>query len=89
MPKRASEVNESAINELVSHVLALRKDFVQELLKGTTSSTERRQRKVELRNLLREQILAGEISVESVARFLDSKERGGKQHVFLMRPPAT
>jgi hypothetical protein len=75
---------EAELDELVSHVLALRKDYVQRLLKdhGVHFSGLR---KPELRERLRDALHEQEISAYEVAQFLDEVEPGGKQHVFLMR----
>jgi hypothetical protein len=75
------------IDELVSHVLALRKDFVQDLLSSERVSFSGLN-KLQLRDRLREAIDDGRISVADVIGFLDEVEPGGKQHVFLMRPTA-
>jgi hypothetical protein len=77
---------EAEIEELVSHILALRKDSVQDLLrleKVPFSGLN----KSELRERLREAIGDGRIAVTDVVAFLDEVEPGGKQHVFLFRPP--
>jgi hypothetical protein len=72
------------IDELVSHVLALRKDGVQNLLSlhGVPYSGVR---KSELRERLRRAIDDGTITTDDVVGFLDEVEPGGKQHVFLLR----
>jgi hypothetical protein len=77
---------DAEIDELVSHVLALRKDFVQDLLRseGVPFSGLR---KSELRERLREAIDDGSIDVADVVGYLDEVEPGGKQHVFLLRAP--
>jgi len=74
------------IDELVSHVLALRKDFVQDLLRseGVPFSGLR---KLQLRERLREAIGDGRIAVADIVGFLDEVEPGGKQHVFLLKAP--
>jgi hypothetical protein len=76
---------DAEIDELVSHVLALRKDFIQDLLRseGVPFSGLR---KPQLRERLREAIGDGRIAVGDVVGFLDEVEPGGKQHVFLLRP---
>jgi hypothetical protein len=78
---------EAAIEELVSHVVALRMDFVQKLLAevGVAYSGLRR---AALRDRVRSAIEDGRLSVETVVAFLDRVEPGGKQHVFMMRPRA-
>jgi hypothetical protein len=82
-----TDATNSEIDELVSHVLALRKDFIQGLFRsaGLIFSGLR---KIELGDRLREAIDEGAISVTDVVRFLDAVEPGGKQHVFLSRPRA-
>ena len=77
---------EAEIDELVSHVLALRKDYVQQLLRIARVPFSGL-RKIELRDRLREAIEDGRIDPFDVARYLDEVEPGGKQHVFLMRAP--
>jgi hypothetical protein len=79
-----AQPSEAEIDELVSHVLALRKDFVQDLLRaaGVPFSGLR---KAELRERLREAIDEGAIDPADVAGFLDDVEPGGKQHVFVLR----
>jgi len=79
-----AQPSEAETDELVSHVLALRKDFVQDLLRsaGVPFSGLR---KAELRKRLREAIDEGAIDHAEVAAFLDDVEPGGKQHVFMLR----
>jgi hypothetical protein len=82
------EASEAEVNELVSHVMALRKDFIQNLLaEAQVASSERNQRKADLRAVLHRAIDDGRLSIERVVQFLDEHEPGGKQHVFLWRPP--
>jgi len=76
---------DAEIDELVSHVLALRKDYVQQLLSGAGIPYSGF-RKNELRGRVREAIADGRLTVEGVVEFLDRVEPGGKQHVFLLRP---
>jgi hypothetical protein len=83
----AEQPRDSEIDELVSHVLALRKDFVQDLL-GSEGVPFGGLRKLQLRERLREAIEDGRIDVSDVVGFLDEVEPGGKQHVFLLRVPA-
>ncbi len=80
----AGTPTDSELQELVSHVLALRKDFVQQLFRerGVAFSGLR---KPELRERLFDALHEQEISPSQVAAFLDEMEPGGKQHVFLMR----
>lgn len=88
MEAHAIEASEAEINELVSHVMALRKDFIQGLLaEAQVASSERYQRKADLRVVLHRAIEDGRLSIERVVQFLDEHEPGGKQHVFLWRPP--
>lgn len=83
----AVEAGEAEINELVSHVMALRKDFIQSLLaEAQVTSSERNQRKADLRIVLHQAIEDGRLSIDRVVQFLDEHEPGGKQHVFLWRP---
>jgi hypothetical protein len=87
---QATQSSDAQINELVSHVMALRKDFVQALLaEGQITSAERHQRKADLRSVLRRAIDDGRLTIERVVKFLDEHEPGGKQHVFLWRPKKT
>lgn len=81
-----SNPTDAEIAELVSHVLALRTDFVQDLLRseGVPFSGLR---KMQLRERLRDAIEDGRIDVADVVGFLDEVEPGGKQHVFLLRVP--
>ena len=78
---------EAELEELVSHVLALRKDFIQRLLRSRAIPFSGL-RKPELRERLLDALHDGEISPEEVAQYLDEVEPGGKQHVFLMRARA-
>lgn len=72
------------IDELVSHLLSLRKDYVQGLLKqeGIPFSGKS---KVQLREQIAEALADGRLSSEKVVAFLDANEPGGKQHVFMLR----
>jgi hypothetical protein len=79
---------QTEIDELVSHVLALRKDFVEDLMRSEGIPFNGL-RKLELRDRLREAIAEGEIAVDDVIGFLDEVEPGGKQHVFMLRAPKT
>jgi len=79
-----AQPSEAEIDELVSHVLALRKDFVQDLLRSTGVPFSGL-RKPELRQRLRDAIDEGAIDPADVAGFLDDVEPGGKQHVFMLR----
>lgn len=82
---RPGNISDAEIEELVSHVLALRKDFIQRLL-AEADVDYRGLRKADLRTQAREAIEAGTLTVEGVIEFLDRVEPGGKQHVFLYRP---
>jgi hypothetical protein len=82
----AETPSEAEIDELVSHVLALRVDFVQDLFRSEGIPFSR-VRKRELRERLRQAILDGTIAIADVVGFLDEVEPGGKQHVFLLRAP--
>lgn len=77
---------DAEIDELVSHVLALRKDFVQDLFRSERIPYSGLN-KPQLRERLREKIDDGTISVADVVGFLDEVEPGGKQHVFVLRAP--
>lgn len=83
MAERAYD--EAEIDELVSHVMALRMDFIQNLLRAQ-QVVFTGLRKGELRERLREAVADGRITVERIVAFLDAVEPGGKQHVFLLRP---
>ncbi len=78
-----TQTPDAETDELVSHVLALRKDFVQQLLRehGIPYSG----RKGQLRQRLVGGIEDGTVTLARVAAFLDEVEPGGKQHVFLLR----
>lgn len=81
------QLTDAELDELISHVLSLRKDFVQALLRKAGVSRELRLRpKAELRQTLRERLISGQYEVERVIDFLNEREPGGKQHVFLFRP---
>lgn len=83
----SAELTGNELDELVSHVLSLRKDFVQALLKEAGVERDDRMRpKADLRQTLRDQIASGELEIERVIQFLNEREPGGKQHVFLFRP---
>jgi hypothetical protein len=77
--------NDAEVAELVSHVLALRMDYVQQLL-ASVGIAYSGLRKGELRDRVAGAIADGVLSVASVVAFLDRVEPGGKQHVFLLRP---
>jgi hypothetical protein len=74
------------LDALVSHLLALRLDFVQGLLRSNRIRYSGL-RKAELRDRVREALDDGRLTPEAVVRFLDDAEPGGKQHVFIVRPP--
>jgi hypothetical protein len=80
-----SAYDDSEIDELVSHVMALRMDFIQDLLRAERISFTGL-RKGELRERLRGALADGRLTVEQIVSFLDGVEPGGKQHVFLLRP---
>ena len=84
----AARYTDAEIDELVSHVLALRMDYVQRLL-GTAGVAYSGLRKGELRARVRTAIADGHLTVEKVVAFLDEVEPGAKQHVFVLRPKAT
>jgi len=84
----AQSPSEAQIEELVSHVLALRMDFVQQLL-ASVGVPYSRARKGQLRERVRDAIAEGTLSVEEVVQFLNKVEPGGKQHVFMLRPSAS
>jgi hypothetical protein len=77
---------DAEIDELVSHVLALRKDFIQDLFRSEGVPFTGL-RKLQLRERLREAIADGTIDIADVVGFLEEVEPGGKQHVFLVRAP--
>jgi hypothetical protein len=81
-------VTEQELDALVSHVLALRMDFIQRLL-ATARIPYSGLRKAELRDRLREGLDDRRLVLSEVVRFLDEVEPGGKQHVFLVRPHST
>lgn len=68
---------------LLSHVLSLRQDFINDLLRGKVPFAGRK--KAELRGQLKQGLEEGALSVEDVLRFLEEREPAGKQHVFLYR----
>src|SRR4051812_47077186 len=80
---KALKLSDAERDELVSHVLALRKDFVQELLRR--AQVARTGVKSDLRDRLRQALEDGKLSAEDLVDFLDEAEPGGKQHVFLYR----
>jgi hypothetical protein len=87
MADEQTHYTDAELDELVSHVMALRKDFIQGLLaEAQVARADRDQPKAMLRDVLREAIDAGRLGVERVVAFLDDKEPGGKQHVFVLRP---
>lgn len=80
-----NRLTDAEIEELVSHVVALRMDFVQQLL-ASVNIAYSGLRKGDLRDRVRKAITDGKLTVQSVVAFLDRVEPGGKQHVFVMRP---
>ena len=89
MPDNDTEYCDADINELVSHVMALRKDFIQSLLADVgVPSAERQRLKGALREVILDHLEDGVLTVERLVAFLDEHEPGGKQHVFLLRPVA-
>jgi hypothetical protein len=88
LPDEPTDFTDADLDELVSHAMSLRKDFLQDLLGAANVSRADRDRpKAELRILLRELINTDQLPVARVVRFLDEQEPGGKQHVFMLRPP--
>jgi hypothetical protein len=85
MPAGPDSYSDAQIEELVSHVVGLRMDYIQQLLKGVKVSYSGR-RKGELRDRVRAAIVDGKLSVQAVVAYLDKVEPGGKQHVFVLRP---
>ncbi len=77
--------SDAEMDELVSHVMALRKDFIQDLLRQRGIAQSGLSKRA-LRDQVRDAISGGQLTVEQVVAFLDREEPGGKQHVFLMRP---
>lgn len=80
---RANDRNE--VNELVSHVLSLRKDYVQDLLRRAKIPFSG-MTKPQLREQIAHAIVEETLSVQTVVEYLDATEPGGKQHVFMFRP---
>jgi hypothetical protein len=72
---------------LLSHVLSLRRDFINDLLRGNVPFTGRK--KGELRGQLKLALKEGALNVEDVLRFLADREPAGKQHVFMYRAKAS
>jgi hypothetical protein len=72
---------------LLSHVLSLRRDFINDLLRGNVPFTGRK--KGELRGQLKLALKEGALSVEDVLKFLADREPAGKQHVFMYRAKAS
>jgi hypothetical protein len=82
-----TQISDEELDELVSHVLGLRTDFVRKLLADAgVSPADRNQNRIALRGVLRGGLADGTIDVADVVRFLDVQEPGGKQHVFVLRP---
>jgi hypothetical protein len=84
--KTSTKPTREEIYELVSHLMAVRMDFVQQLLKtrGVTYSGLNKQG---LRGRVLWAINGGKLTAADIAGYLDRVEPGGKQHVYLMRPP--
>jgi hypothetical protein len=82
-----TQISNEELDELVSHVLGLRTDFVRKLLADAgLPAAERNQNRAALRGVLRDGLRDGTIDVADVVRFIDEQEPGGKQHVFVLRP---
>lgn len=77
------EITNDETDALLSHVLSLRRDFINHLLRGKVPFSGRR--KAELRGQLKQALEEGLLTVEDVLRFLAENEPAGKQHVFLYR----
>lgn len=70
---------------LLSHILSLRRDFIEELLRDRVPFSGRR--KPELRTQLLKAIDEGLLTIEEILEFLEAREPAGKQHVFFYRVP--
>lgn len=81
------DISAEETEALLSHVLSLRRDFIDDLLRGKVPFAGRK--KGELRGQLKLALEEGALSVEDVLRFLAEREPAGKQHVFLYRVKAS
>jgi hypothetical protein len=79
----AGKITNEETEALLSHVLSLRRDFINHLLRGKVPFSGRR--KAELRGQLKHALEEGLVTVEDVLAFLAENEPAGKQHVFLYR----
>jgi len=77
------EITSGEIDALLSHVLSLRRDFINDLLRDRAPFSGRR--KAELRGQLKQALEEGALTVEDILAFLSEREPAGKQHVFLYR----
>jgi len=71
------------LDALLSHVLSLRRDFIDSLLRGRVPFSGRR--KSELRAQLKHALDERLLTVEEILAFLKQHEPAGKQHVFVYR----
>ncbi|HEU4738593.1 MAG TPA: hypothetical protein VFS54_05865 [Solirubrobacterales bacterium] len=78
-----TNVSPEETEALLSHVLSLRRDFINDLLRGKVRFAGLK--KGELRGQLKLALEEGLLSVEDVLNFLAEREPAGKQHVFLYR----
>lgn len=83
----AGQFSDAQIGELVSHLIALRTDLINELLRRKKVPFSGLN-KSELRSRVLEALNDGRLTVASITYYLDEVEPGGKQHVYLMRPRA-
>src|SRR5882724_3094251 len=77
------EITGEETDALLSHVLSLRRDFIDDLLRDRVAFSGRR--KAELRGQLKRGLEEGSLTVEDILAFLVEREPAGKQHVFLYR----
>jgi hypothetical protein len=83
----AADISPEETEALLSHVLSLRRDFINDLLRGKVPFAGRK--KGELRVQLQLALETGALTVEDVLSFLAEREPAGKQHVFLYRAKAS
>lgn len=76
-------ITSEEIDALLSHVLSLRRDFINDLLRDRAAFSGRR--KAELRGQLKHALEEGSLAVDDILTFLAEREPAGKQHVFLYR----
>jgi hypothetical protein len=83
----AEKITPEETEALLSHVLSLRRDYINDLLRGKVPFAGRK--KGELRGQLKFALEEGILNVEDVLRFLAEREPAGKQHVFVYRVRAS